>query len=153
MNPDELANKCSTVQQAQNLIRNAQSKGRADIVKAAERRLFELQGRSHDDPDDPLTRAVWEMIHAYENIVLKAKHGRAQAAARTRQFVRKNGAYEALLQWARRRNPTEGFNALVDAGHADITAEYMVAITYASRFPEDAKENALERLRGAGVRV
>jgi hypothetical protein len=71
-------------------------------------------------------------------------------AGRTRQFVRTHGAYNALLLWAQRTQPSEGFNQLIEAGHPELTAEYFVAVTFADRFPEDARENARSRLEQAG---
>jgi hypothetical protein len=151
--PEELAQKCKTVGEARNLIKNARARGNESVAVAAERRLFELQGQAFDDPSDPLVRAVWEGVVAYENIVLSRKHGRNVAAARTRQFVRKHGAYNALLLWARRTQPSDGFRGLIEAGHPEITAEYFVAVTFADRFPEDARENARKRLDAAGFRL
>jgi hypothetical protein len=151
--PDELARKCVTVEEARNLIKNARERGNEEIAVAAERRLFELQGQMHDDPSDPLGRAVWEGISAYENIVLSRKHGRNVAAARTRQFVGRHGPFNALLLWARRKQPSEGFKALIQAGHPEITAEYFVAVTFADRFPDDARENARKRLQEASVKL
>jgi hypothetical protein len=153
MKPEELAQKCRTVDEARNLIRNARARGNELVAVAAERRLFELQGQIHDDPKDPLVRAVWEGISAYESVVLSRKHGRNVPAARTRQFVRNHGAYKALLLWARRKQPSERFKGLIGAGHPEITAEYFVAVTFADRFPNDARENAQKQLREVGVEL
>jgi predicted AAA+ superfamily ATPase len=151
MRPEELARKCSTVDEARNLIRNARTRGNDEVAVAAERRLFELQGQAHDDPNDSLVRAVWEGVYAYENIVLSRKHGRNVLASRTRQFVREHGAYNALLLWARRKQSSDGFKALIKAGHPEITAEYFVAVTFADRFPDDARKNAEKRLGETGL--
>ncbi|HWX27076.1 MAG TPA: hypothetical protein VNZ53_06510 [Steroidobacteraceae bacterium] len=129
LSAQELADKCTTPDEARNLIKNARARGKADI------------------------RAVWEGLYAYEDIVLSCKHCRNQAAGRTRQFVREHGAYDALLLWARRKTGSEGFRALVEAGHPEITAEYLVAVTFFERFPDDARENAERRLREAGVQL
>jgi len=150
---EELARTCETPEAARKLIKNARALGNEEVAVAAERRLFQLEGQAHDDPKDPLVRAVWEGIAAYENIVLGRKHGRSVPAGRTRQFVRTHGAYNALLLWARRKRPSEGFKGLIDAGHPEITAEYFVAVTFADRFPDDARENARKRLREAGYNL
>ena len=64
MKPEEIVLKCRTVDEARNLIKNARARGNEGMAIAAERRLFELQGQAHDDPKDPLVRAVWEGISA-----------------------------------------------------------------------------------------
>jgi hypothetical protein len=153
LTPEERAAKCGTVEQARNLIENAQKLGNKEVLVAAQRRLFELQGEAYDDPDDPLARAVWEGIYAYESIVLARKHGRNVSAARTRQFVKKHGAYKSLLLWAERTQPSDGFTGLIEAGHPEITAEYFVAFTYSKRFPAAARENARTRLEEAGCKL
>lgn len=149
--PEELAAKCRTVDEARTLIKNARARSNEGVAQAAERRLFDLEGRAHDASGDQLVHAVWAGVSAYENIVLAAKHGRAVPAARTRQFVKRHGAYEALRLWALRKHPSDGFSALIRAGHPEVTAEYMVAVTYADRFPIEARENAKRRLAEANV--
>jgi hypothetical protein len=152
--PDELAELCATVTEARNLIENAKRTGNEAVRIAAERRLYQLFGKRNTKPeDDELTRCVWEGIAAYEDIVLARKHGKRVAASRTRDFVRRHGPKEALLRWAQRTSPSEGFLALIEAGHPEHTAEYEVAVLFPEKFPAAAVESARKRLKEYGVEL
>jgi hypothetical protein len=140
--------KLKTPQEAQNLMDNARRMGREDIYQLAFTRKCELESRVHDDPNDPLVRDFWMMVAAYEQL-LSEKNEKRTAAARTRQKVAKDGVFATLQSWARRREPTMGFQMLSEAGQWTLTGEYLV-VKYAHRFATEDVEEAKRRLRERG---
>jgi hypothetical protein len=137
-----------TATEARNLMANAQKLGRHDVYQAAFRRLGEIEGKSRDD-DDPVVRAFWLAIAAVEE-VLRQKHGRAVKAAYTRRKVANVGEVACLIDWAMKKEGTEGFSMLVAAGLGDQTGEFVV-VSYPDRFPPDVVAAARKRLIEHGV--
>lgn len=135
------ASKLKTAIEARNMMDNAQKKNRPDIYQAAFRRLAQLEGKDHDDP---VVRQFWSAIAAVEEI-LRQKHGRTVRAAYTRRKVAKVGEVSCLTDWAMKKQETEGFRMLVEAGLVDQTGEYVVA-NNPDRFPPEAVAAAKKRL-------
>lgn len=123
-----------------NLMVNARRLDREDIHDLAFRQLVSLEGM---DMTDRLERDFYSVLNAYEEI-LTDKNGRTTKASRTRQKLAKKGVRACLYDWSVGA-ATEGFLQLVERGHVELTAEYLV-IKYADEFPEEAVKAAQERL-------
>ena len=94
----------------------------------------ELESDARDDPNDPLVRDFWVTVAAYEQL-LSEKNERRTAASRTRQKVSRDGILATVQSWARKREPTMGFELLAQAGQWKLTGEYLV-LKHAQRFDE-----------------
>jgi hypothetical protein len=140
--------KIKTPEQAENLMNNARRLGRDDIYQLAFARKCELEGAANDDPNDPLVRDFWITVSAYEQL-LSNKNGRRTAAARTRQKVQRDGIFRTVESWAKKREPTMGFELLTRAGQWKLTGEYLV-LKHASRFAPDDVSAAKKRLSDYG---
>lgn len=135
-----------TATQARNLMANALKLGRNDVYQAAFRRLGEIEGGNNTDP---VIRAFWSAVAAVEE-VLRQKHGKSVKANYTRRKAAKVGEISCLTDWALKKNETEGFQMLLQAGLGDQTGEYVV-VNYPDRFPVEAVEAAKKRLLDHGV--
>jgi hypothetical protein len=127
---------------------NAERLHRDDIVDACRRRIYELSGKVYDDP---IERRLWEAVAAYEE-TLREKHGRNQQASYTRRKISDKGAMQTLTDWALEPNVTPGFEALVAAGAARFTGEFVV-VEYADQFPPEAVKAARSKLLAHGVEL
>ncbi|WP_316181369.1 MULTISPECIES: hypothetical protein [unclassified Bradyrhizobium] len=134
-------NKLKTAGEARTLMENARKKNRPDIYQAAFRRLVQLEGRNHEDP---VVRQFWSAVAAVEQ-VLREKHGKAVRANYTRRKVAAVGEVKCLVDWAMKKQETEGFRLLVEAGLVDQTGEYVV-VQNPDRFPTGAVAAARDRL-------
>jgi len=103
--------KIRTPQEAENLMKYARRLGREDIYQLAFSRKCELEGASKADLDDNLVRDFWITISAYEQLLME-KNNRRTAAARTRQKVQRDGVFKTVESWAKKREPTLGFELL-----------------------------------------
>jgi hypothetical protein len=136
--------KLKTPKEAQNLMDNARRMGREDVYQAAFARKCELESDGHDDPNDPLVRDFWVTVAAYEQL-LSEKNERCTPASRTRQKVAKDGILATVQSWARKREPTMGFELLAQAGQWKLTGEYLV-LKHAERFDQADVDSARARL-------
>lgn len=128
------------------LMVNAEARGVPEMVKACQRRLYELGGVNYDDP---VERRLWQAVTAYEE-TLHRKHGKAQKASYTRRKIAAKGAIATLTDWALDTDVTPGFQALVDGGMAEFTGEYVV-VEFADRFDPHVVAAAAKRLSAHGV--
>lgn len=144
MDPDPKILK--TVDSVRRLKANAERLGRTDIVKACLERIFELEGA---DITDPIEKRLWQAVAAYEQ-TLYEKHGKAVKASYTRRKIKAKGAIRTLSDWAEDPKVTPGFEALVEAGQARFTGEYVV-LEFASSFNEKVVKAAREKLLYAGL--
>ena len=106
----------------QQLMANAARLGETDLVRACQRRLYELGGR---DYEDPILRRLWQAVTAYEE-TLRQKHGKSQRASYTRRKISEKGPITTLSDWALDKKVTPGFEALLHAGMAEFTGEYVI---------------------------
>lgn len=143
--------KLKTPAEAQNLMNNARRLGREDIYQLAFAKKCELESQLHEDPNDPLVKDFWLTISAYEQL-LTEKNDRKTIAARTRQKVTKDGIFETVQSWARKREATMGFELLTAAGQWKLTGEYLV-IKHADRFLAEDVLAAQKRLTDAGFKL
>jgi hypothetical protein len=125
---------------------NAVKHGRRDLETLAFRRLCELG--AGENPDI-IVIDFWLAIAALEE-ARRLHHGKTVRASRTRQKVKKDGVMATIESLATRRHPSEGFQMLVDAGLADLTAEYIV-LRYPVRSSTNAIRNSRIRLEQYGV--
>jgi len=139
-------NKLTDPERVRNLMKNAEKVGETGLVTACRRRLLELSGV---DEADPLDRRLWQAVAALEE-TLREKHGRAQVAGYTRRKIKDAGAVATLTDWAMKPKETPGFVALVAAGMAEFTGEYVIA-QFPDRFQKHVVEAAQARLVEHGV--
>jgi hypothetical protein len=130
------------------LMMNAEKLNATELVAACRRRLFELGGV---DIDDPVERRLAEAVAALEE-TYREKHGHAQAAGYTRRKIKNAGAVATLSDWALKPDVTPGFVALVGAGMAEFTGEYVIA-EHPDRFEPHVVAAARKRLAEHGVRL
>lgn len=136
------------VEAIRRLLANAQRLKREDISAACKVRIYELSGSDHKDL---VERRLWQAVSAYEE-TLREKHGRKQKASYTRRKIASKGALQTLTDWALDPNVTPGFEALVAAGAARFTGEFVV-VENAERFSEEAVKAARAKLLAYGVEV
>lgn len=130
----------------QQLMANADRLGETSLVRACQRRLYELGGM---DYEDPITRRLWQAVTAYEE-TLRRKHGKSQRAGYTRRKIADKGPVVTLSDWALDKKVTPGFEALLEAGMAEFTGEYVV-IEFARSFQPHVVAAARARLEAFGV--
>jgi hypothetical protein len=138
-----------TPEECRTVMERALAKQDRELYAAAFRRYCNLSGAVHDDPSDPLVRAAFEALAAYEQ-TLYDKHGRRVAASRTRQKISRKGVYQSLLEWSKLHGKRPGFQALIEAGLPEFTFEAVI-VRFADRFPPDAVASCRETLRRAGA--
>jgi hypothetical protein len=138
-----------TPEQCRTVMERALAQGKHDLYSAAFRQFCKLSGVIHDDPTDPLIRAAFEAVAAYEQ-TLKEKHGKKVTASRTRQKIAKKGVYQSLIEWSKLRGNRQGFHSLVEAGLPEFTFEAVV-VRYSDRFAPEVVASCRETLKEAGV--
>lgn len=123
------------------LMQNARRLGRDDVWQEAFRRLCTLEGAGQTEP---LHRDFYETLAAYEQL-LSEKNGRATRASRTRMKLKSKGLVACLEDWAKSKEPSEGFELLVANGLAEMTGEQIV-LKYPDQFSPEAIAGAKARL-------
>jgi hypothetical protein len=137
----ELANKAKTVEEAINLLNNAQARGRADVALAARRRLIELRAEKHGALPGSLEAEAFATIYAYEQTALGGRH-----ASRTWQMVKKHGIVDTLERLVASSKPSAGYTKLIEAGLDDLAFEALV-LRYPDKFSTKACAAARARLK------
>ena len=127
--------------QLRTLMENAKRMGREDIWRQAFDQLCALEGA---DQDDPLDRAFYRTLAAYEQL-LTQKNRRATRASRTRLKLKSKGVVACLEDWARSKDAPESFDLLVAHGMVEMSGEQLV-LTYPDRFTAEAVAGATARL-------
>lgn len=123
------------------IMNSAERLGRSDVYWMAFNRLCQLEGI---DENDPLTRDFQATLRAYEELLTR-KNGRTTIATRTRQKLKNKGLLQCLEDWALSKQPTTGFDLLIENDQVKLTAEYLV-LQYSDRFTEEAVAAASGRL-------
>jgi hypothetical protein len=123
------------------LMANAKRLGNEAIYNEAFRRRSELEG---GDIEDPLHARFMEVLGAYEGL-LREKHGRKQAAGRTRQKMANLGIERCLIDWSLDAKESEAFQLLSDRGMLELTGEYVVT-QFPDRFEARVVQAAQARL-------
>jgi hypothetical protein len=104
---------------------------------------------TYDDSSDPLVRAAFEAVAAYEQ-TLHEKHGRKVGASRTRQKIANKGVYQSLIEWSRLHGNRSGFRTLIEAGLPEFTFEAVI-VRFADRFSPEVVASCRDTLRKAGA--
>lgn len=139
---DVLVMRCKSPEDCDRLIRNAQEKGRDDLVSQARQRKIELRTAAHHPPPaNEVERDCLMAIYAYEEILL-LKHGRRRAAARSRGTVDRKGPIGAFEGFVNRPDGSAGFTKLKEIGLHNFAYEAVVA-----RHPEHFSSEAVDRAR------
>jgi hypothetical protein len=138
-----------TPEECRIVMERALAKGKQDLYSVAFRHFCRLSGAQYDDPTDPLIRAAFEAVAAYEQI-LKEKHGKNVTASRTRQKIAKKGVYQSIVEWSKLHGNRPGFHTLIDAGMPEFTFESVV-VRFSDRFTPDVVSSCRETLKKAGV--
>ena len=120
---------------------NAKRLGDNGVYNEAFRRRCELEGV---DVADPLHARFMEVLAAYEGL-LEEKHGRRQAAGRTRQKMAKAGIEKCLIDWALDGKESEAFQLLSSRKMLELTGEYVVT-QFPDRFETHVVDAAKARL-------
>lgn len=140
-----------TAEDCRTVMRRARERKLDDFYNSVFRRLCELSGDFHEDPDDPLTRHFYETLAAYEQL-LTEKNGSNTRASRTRQKLARKGVHQSLIEWTRGKVETNGFLLLLEKGFPEYTGEFLV-MRYRARFPDDVVHLAQERLEKHGIEI
>jgi hypothetical protein len=138
--------KITNTKKLQQLMSNAEERGETTLARMCMRRIYELGGADHADP---VVKRLWQAVTAYEE-TLRRKHGKSQRASYTRRKIEAKGAIATLSDWALDQKVTPGFEALVSAGMAEFTGEYVV-VEHAERFEPHVVLAARKRLENHGV--
>ncbi|NYT42440.1 hypothetical protein HZY97_16830 [Sphingomonas sp. R-74633] len=123
------------------LMANARRLGNEEIYNQAFRRRCELEGANIDDS---LHSRFMEVLAAYEGL-LAEKHGRAQAAGRTRQKMAKAGIEQCLIDWSLDSKESDAFALLSERGMLELTGEFVVT-QFPDRFDDKVVAAAKARL-------
>lgn len=116
---------------------------RPDLAIAARRHGIELRLKEQG-LTNPLLRAIWGAVYAYEE-VLFLKHNKRLTAGHTRKTIKRNGEVGAVAGIVLRRTSTEGFKRLQEAGLVDRTFEFVV-LQHAEHFDPQVVACAREKL-------
>jgi hypothetical protein len=140
-----------TPEQCRTVMERALAQGKQDLYTAAFRQYCKLSGVAHDDPSDPLIRATFEAVAAYEQ-TQKEKYGKKVPASRTRQKLARKGVYQSLIDWSKLHGNRQGFHTLIEAGMPEFTIEAVV-LRFSDRFTPEVVADCRETLKKAGVQT
>jgi hypothetical protein len=129
------------------IVANAELSGDMEYALAARRQRAILRGAKDVD----LEIRFDQIIEAYEDM-LTEKNKRTTKAIRTRMKVKSKGIEKTIIDWAMSPKPAEGFTSLIEDGHPELTAEYLV-VELQDRFSAEVVEAASKRLLQHGVKL
>ncbi|WP_322054462.1 hypothetical protein [Paraburkholderia bannensis] len=116
------------------------------LIHAVRRHAVSLRATAHN-ASSPVLRDIWEAVYAYEE-VLYLRHKRRLRAGHTRRSIALRGAVEAIEEITRRKELTEGFHRMREAGLFDKTFEAVV-MRHPTAFSMQAVAAAKEKLERA----
>ena len=129
-----------------NLMANAARLGVEPVRDAAFRRLAEVQS---EGAEGSVENAVWQMIHAVEQIKREAA-GKTIRLSYLRRDIEKLGEAAAIGKIVVKPGPSERFDELMDRALPGFTAEAIV-LTHPDDFDAETRAAATARLTEAGV--
>jgi hypothetical protein len=129
-----------------NLMANARRLGVEPVRAAAFRRLAAVQA---DAEDGTVENAVWQMIHAVEQIK-REEAGKTIRLSYLRRDIQKNGEAGAIGKLVAKPGPSERFDELMARSLPGYTAEAIV-LAHPDAFDDATRAAATARLEGAGV--
>lgn len=140
---DDRIAKLKTPEECEQLAKNAEARGRADLAKAARRRAVELRALAHGAHSDA-ERDALQAVYAVEEVATQ-RNGRKTKASRTWQSFERHGIIGTVERVVSRKMPTDGYSALVEMGLHDFTFEAVV-LRYPTLFSTEAITHARERM-------
>ena len=124
----------------QNALRLSQT----DYAEKVQQRIWELFGTGSDSLDEAFLRT----LATYESLLFD-KHQKNVKAQYIRRMLAKHGTIESLKRAVMSKGKlSSGFITLVQAGHADLTAESLV-IKNADKFEPNVVQKAKEKIEQA----
>lgn len=147
---DDRIARLKTPEECRTFERNAQAKGREDLVLDARRKGIELRAAQYGAVSDA-ERDCLQAIYAYEEI-LNAKHGKRVRASRIWQMIKRRGIIAAIEQAVDRPDGTAGFTDLKEVGLDNFAFEAVV-LRHRTVFSPAAVNRARERMQGFSATV
>lgn len=138
---------CNDAGKLRSFMANVKEK-RPDLYEKAFRQLAKVEGKN---VDDPIEVEFWKAVAALEQIYLE-ESGRRKRASRIRAKVEKDGVRETLAYLALKKEASDGFVYLAEAGLAELTAEHII-VRFAGEFSDLVVEAAKHRLTEHDVPV
>jgi len=133
-----------------NLMANAERMDVPAVRDAAFRRLALVEARGEGE-DGSVENAIWQMIHAVEQIKREAA-GKTIRLSYLRRDIQKVGAAPAIGKLVAKPGPSERFEELMARGLPGYTPEAIV-LAHPGEFDDDTRAAATARLEGAGVDI
>ncbi len=121
---------------------NAHRKGEEVVRRAAQLRLYEVMPAAKPGT---LEHDVWQSIFALED-QLKDERGKTVLLSRTRQKIGRDGEERTVADLVMGKE-SDGFRMLIERDMSELTFE-AVALRHPSRFSEEVRRAAVERLAG-----
>jgi hypothetical protein len=131
-----------------NLMANARRMDAPDVRDAAFLRLAAVQAEG-EATEGPVEQAIWEMVHAVEQIKREVA-GKTIRLSYLRRDIVKNGAVPAAAKLVSKPGPSERFDELMARDLPGLTAEAIV-LAHPEAFDAEARAAAAARMEGAGV--
>lgn len=138
---------CNDAGMLRSFMKNVKEK-RPDLYQIAFAQLAKVEGKN---VDDPVELEFWRAVAALEQIYLE-ESGKKKRANRIRAKVAKDGVRATLEYLALKKEASDGFVYLAEAGLAELTAEHIIA-RYPSGFPEPVVAAAHRRLTEHDVAI
>jgi hypothetical protein len=138
----------SDANQLRRFRENAKRMGVTVVADAAFRRLIEVLP---EEAPGSIEHDFWMTIHAFEE-VLRDERGKTVRLSRTRQKIGRVGVKQTLIDFAKSKAPTDGFNMLIERGLPELTGEALV-LKHSESFDSDVQKAAQHRLQDAGVDI
>lgn len=130
------------------LRENARRLGSTLVADAAFNRLIRIVP---GEAPGSVEHDFWTSIHAFEEVLTEEKE-RTTRLSRTRLKVTKEGVIKVLEGFATAKQPTDGFQMLLDRKMPELTGEAVI-LRHPEAFDTSVVEAARGRLAGAGVDV
>lgn len=140
---DSRVARLTTPDECEQLAKNAEERGHPDLAKEARRRGVELRAIAHGAHSDAEREAL-QAVYAVEEVA-SHRNGRRTRASRTWQSFERHGILGTVERVVSRRDPTEGYAALVEMGMEDFTFEAVV-LRHQTLFRPETVECARQRL-------
>ena len=129
-----------------NMMANARRLDAEPVREAAFRRLAAVQSEGEEGS---VENAVWQMVHAVEQIRREAA-GKTIRLSYLRRDIQRVGAAGAIGKLVRKPGPSERFDDLMGLDLPGYTAEAIV-LAHPDAFDDQTRAAATARLDGAGV--
>ena len=142
------------VQGLKNLMANAKRIGNHEVYNQAFDRLCTIKPEATMNGElssDPIVLECWRAIHAAEQIKTEINK-KTTLLNRTRQKISRDGIIETMQSLALKKNPSDGFSILVEAGMPHLVFEYII-VKHPERFSSEAVIASQRRLAQHGIEL